>query len=145
MIDALFVTLFIVALLTRHSATMLFVGLSIAHELLFGHYDNERYYLTAAIFDYAIILLIKRTTFIQLVAFSSIILNLLGFILWFFYYEPNLYNNSFGLLYSITIILTIKGDTNGDVGHNHTNINRTDNHKHGRSFLAFNCHSEVRA
>lgn len=146
MIDALFGTLFIVALLTRHSYAMLFVGMALCHDAFFGEADGLTYYVTAGIADYVTILLIKRTTFIQLVVISSLILNLIGFLLWFFYLEPTIYNECFILLYIVTIVLTIKNKDNRDgVGYHNANISNNAFHKPDSTFSAFSSYSEARS
>lgn len=146
MIDALFGALFIVALLTRHAYAMLFVGMTLCHDAFFGEADGLTYYVTAGIADYVTILLINSATFIQLVALSSLILNFIGFLLWFSYLEPTIYNECFILLYIVTIVLTIKNKDNRDgVGYYNINISNNDFYKFDRPFSAFNSHREVGA
>ena len=124
---------------------MLFVGMAICHDALFGDSDGLTYYVTAGLFDYVTILLIKRTTFIQLIVISSLILNMLGFLLWFFYLEPAIYNECFILLYIVTIVLTIKNkDKRDGVGYHNANISNNAFHKPGSTFSAFGSCSEAR-
>lgn len=125
---------------------MLFVGMAICHDALFGDSDGLTYYVTAGLSDYVTILLIKRTTFIQLVAISSLILNMLGFLLWFFYLEPAIYNECFIMLYIVTIVLTIKNrDKDDGVGYYNFSISGNAVYKPNRTFSAFNSHREVGA
>jgi len=130
MIDALFITLLVVAALTRSGPVMIFVTLSILHDIFFGEHDGFWYYGTAAFFDYLTIILINRTNFIQIVCLLSIMLNISGYIAWFLYYDASVYGYSFVILYSCAIVAAIFKDDDSGLGYNNRCIDVR--HLHGR-------------
>lgn len=108
MIDAAFFSLLLVALCTRNFSAIVFVTACILHDLLFSQYGGFLYYGSAAIFAYCSLSLVDTSSSLQFSCIASIILNTFGYIAWFLYYPPNLYNHAFLSLYIITAVMCIK-------------------------------------
>ena len=115
MIDASIFSLLLIALCTRNFSAIVFVTACILHDLLFSQYDGFLYYGSAAIFAHCALSLISTSSSLQFSCIASIILNTFGYIAWFLYYPPTLYNHAFLSLYIITAMMCIKdwGDGSG--------------------------------
>ena len=106
----------------RFFAAVIFIGITLLHELLLSSYDGLQYYGSAALFDLAIIIITsginpvpKMVLSLHRICIVSIFANLAGWVLWFFYYPPLAYDAAFALIYVWTLITLIK--RNGlDVG-----------------------------
>lgn len=99
----------------RLFAAVIFVGVTALHEVFFSDYDGLQYYGSAALFDLAIIILTsginpipKMVLSLQKICIVSIVANLVGWILWFLYYPPLLYDLAFVVIYAWTLIILIK-------------------------------------
>ncbi len=99
----------------RLFAAITFVGITALHELFFSNYEGLYYYGGAALFDLFIIILIsginpvpKMVLTLQKICIVSMLVNLLGWILWFLYYPPLIYNVSFIGIYIWVLITLIK-------------------------------------
>lgn len=115
----LIVALLLVVLLQptrpRIYTAAVFAQVTFFHDALTSHIDGGAYYLWAAAADVLImILLIPVSSWCQVsyhithLAFMSIILNVLGWILWYNFYEPAVYDASFIVLYVCALITLLK-------------------------------------
>lgn len=125
-ITTLFVGMCIVAFIQpnapRFFAAVIFVSITLLHELFLSHYDGLLYYGSAALFDLAIIILTsginpvpRMVLSLHRICIVSILVNLLGWVIWFFYLPPLTYDLAFVVLYAWALITLI--NRNGlDVG-----------------------------
>ena len=127
MITCLLVALVIAALTQPNAARLFaavaFVGITIAHEFILSGTDGAMYYGTSAALDLSIIAITskinpipKMVLTLHKVCMVSIMANFAGWILWFLYLPPTLYDASFVVIYTITIV-TLLGRSALDVGH----------------------------
>lgn len=106
----------------RLYATGCFVAASIVHDVLFGGLSGIGYYGSAAAADLIVIILLsgvypvsKLVVRVQLICFASIWLNFVGWLMWYQYYPPDIYNIGFTILYLVALLVfVLKGP--GDVG-----------------------------
>lgn len=106
----------------RFFAALIFVGITLSHELFLSNLDGLQYYGSAALFDLAIIILTsginpvpKMVINLHRICIVSIIANLVGWVLWFLYVPPLFYDASFVLIYVWTLITLIHRNRS-DVG-----------------------------
>lgn len=106
----------------RLFAAALFVSITLTHELFLSDLDGLMYYGSAALFDLAIIVLTsginpvpRMVLSLHRVCIASIIINLVGWALWFFYFPPLFYDLSFVALYAWALWVFIRRDR-ADVG-----------------------------
>lgn len=85
------------------------------HAVMALNLDGIAYYGSAALFDYAVILMIgklantsKAIDDIQNICIVSIALNGIGWVMWMAYLDPVAYNAAFISLYAWTIIVLMK-------------------------------------
>lgn len=97
------------------SAALIITSLTLFHELFFSAYDGTKYYLSAALFDMAAIILLSRLNplpkialDLQIVSFVSILTNTMGWVVWFRYYPPVIYDLAYVVIYSWVLLLLIK-------------------------------------
>ena len=125
-ITALFVALFVVAFIQpnapRFFAAVAFVSITLLHELFLSDYDGLLYYGSAALFDLAIIILTsginpvpKMVLSLHKICVASILVNLLGWVIWFFYFPPLIYDAAFVALY-VWALITLINRSGLDVG-----------------------------
>lgn len=97
----------------------IFAQVTFFHDALLGDIDSGWYYASAGAADVLIMILLLPVSHrcetayrITHVAFVSMILNVLGWFLWYNFYEPTVYDASFIVLYVTAIItlLTRHGD-----------------------------------
>ena len=88
MIDAAFASLLLISILCRHVPILFFACMCILHDVIFGAYDGFAYYGTAALFDYLVLLIMRRSISVQLICLASIAFNTFGYIAWFLYLPP---------------------------------------------------------
>ena len=76
----------------RFFAAVTFISITLLHELLLSSYDGLQYYGSAALLDLAIIIITsginpvpKMVLSLHKICIVSIIVNLAGWVLWFFY------------------------------------------------------------
>lgn len=126
MLTALFGLLALSALIQPNAPRLLavvaFVGLTIAHDALASGIDGFWYYGSAAILDVGIIILTsgirplpRMVVTLHRICMASVMMNFLGWLMWFFYLPPTLYDFAFLMLYSCALITFIKKD-HADVG-----------------------------
>lgn len=125
-ITYLFLALAVVAFIQpnapRFFAAVTFVSVTFLHELFLSHYDGLLYYGSAALFDLFIIVITsgihpvpKMVLSLHKICIASILINLAGWVLWFFYFPPLVYDAAFVVLYVWALITLI--NRNGlDVG-----------------------------
>ena len=106
----------------RLFAALSFVGITLSHELFLSNLDGLQYYGSAALFDLVIIILTsginpvpKMVIDLHRICMVSIIANLVGWVLWFFYVPPLFYDASFAVIYTWTLI-TLINRNGSDVG-----------------------------
>lgn len=109
MIDICIFLLFFAGISCKNFYVTLFAVFATVHNLLFAHSEGYVYYFSAVLFDYLILLLVNCRHFIQIVALSSISLNIFGAFIWFFYCEPIAYNMLMAALYISAALMTIRG------------------------------------
>jgi len=119
---ALVVVAFIQPNAPRFFAAVTFVSVTISHELFLSHYDGLAYYGSAALFDLGIIAITsgirpvpKMVLSLHKICLASMVLNLVGWGLWFFYLPPVVYDASFVILY-VWALLTFINRSGLDVG-----------------------------
>lgn len=115
LIFLIIVTAFFQPSAPRLFAALSFVGITALHELFFSDYEGLQYYGSAALFDLAIIILTsginpvpKMVLSLHKICIVSIVANLLGWIMWFLYYPPMIYDLAFVAIYAWTLITLIK-------------------------------------
>lgn len=106
----------------RLFAAMLFVGLTLSHELFLSHLDGLAYYGSAALLDLGIIILTSGINPVPQMVINlhrickvSIFLNVAGWYIWSAYLPPVAYDLAFMALYGWTLLILIKRD-GADVG-----------------------------
>lgn len=117
LIYALVVVAFIQPTAPRLFAAVSFTAIIALHEFLLSDLDGLQYYGSAALFDLLIIILTsginpvpKMVLSLHKICIASILVNLLGWVLWFFYFPPLVYDAAFVCLYAWTLIVFIKRD-----------------------------------
>lgn len=121
-ITYLFYALLIVAFIQpnapRFFAAVSFVTVTLSHELLLSDLDGLKYYGSAALFDLAIIILTsginpvpKMVLSLHKICIASILVNLLGWVIWFFYFPPLIYDLAFVVIYAWALYVFIKRDS----------------------------------
>lgn len=106
----------------RLFAAFIFVGVTLSHDFLLSDLDGFAYYGSAALFDLCIIAAtsginpIPRTVItLHKICLVSMMANLFGWILWFSYFPPDVYNAILMATYTWALItLIIRG--RADVG-----------------------------
>jgi uncharacterized membrane protein YjdF len=106
----------------RLYAALCFSGLTALHDIAFSSLNGVGYYGSAALLDLAIILITsginpvpRVVILLHFICMASILINFLGWTLWFFYLPPTAYNIVFILLY-VTAIGVLLGRDGSDVG-----------------------------
>lgn len=117
MIDYLLLLLCVVAVMSGRTAAIAFALFSVIHDQLFWSLPGWGYYLSAGAFDVialAAIAILARpsrlATSLICICILSLFLNFYGWVIWFGYLSPVSYNVSFLVLYSITILVILRGD-----------------------------------
>lgn len=117
----------LVATLTQPNAPRLFaavtfVGVILLHELAFSSLDGLMYYGSAALLDLLIVVITsginpvpKMVLSLQRLCLFSILLNLLGWVLWLLYLPPWPYDLAFVAVYAWALYILIRRDR-ADVG-----------------------------
>lgn len=108
----------------RMGAACVYAGVNLAHLALISPWiGGYGYYLSAAmadIFIMAIIIQMPRITAVAIsllrVCLVEVIVNAIGWILWFKYFEPALYNSTFYLIYGWIVLILMRKDRADDVG-----------------------------
>lgn len=102
----------------RLYAAVIFVSLTMLHDGLFGHLDGMAYYGSAVLADLLIITITSgiypipdMVISLQRVCLASILLNAVGWLLWFAYLPPTTYNVAFFALYAWAIWIMLKKDS----------------------------------
>lgn len=111
---ALVLAVFTVLFIERSSfeGSAVFVLLSITH--YFTDFSGYGYYFSAALFDLIAVCLLNFVTYnktiyyLQLIALTSIILNFLGWVIWFFYFPPLAYDLAHTILYIIAVLVILR-------------------------------------
>jgi len=106
----------------RKFAAGVFALIYLAHYIAFNKYGGFMYYGTDAIFNLVIIFLLYKSQpatslglDLQFVCFASIVINAIGYVLWFSYMDPVLYNWAFVMLHFYAVYcLTRKERHYGD-------------------------------
>jgi len=96
--------------LNRGVISGLFGLFILIQDVIFINVDGMAYFLSAGICDLIIIAIISKVTptsilcyRLQVICLASIVLNLIGLLMWYSYMEPHFYNWSFVVLNSYAI------------------------------------------
>lgn len=112
MITSALIALTVASLLARNACGLLFVAASFLHSAFLAHLDGFLYYSSAALFAYVTLLFSGRSIVVQMICLISIVLNMFGYIVWYLYIPPTIYNYNCFILYIIaSIIITIDKDS----------------------------------
>lgn len=108
-------------LIRPNFASWLFVASATVFQYTLGDVDGSVYFLYAALCDFSVCGVLyrfgmgRKTLDMMLISIVSMMLNLGGWLLWFFYYPPVIYVECFHILYAVTLVAILnKGDD--DVG-----------------------------
>ena len=110
----------------RASALLLFLLTSFIHHLILGSADGFLYYFSAALSDLFVIYALNRikpakmcVLYMQVICLAFAAVNFLGWVIWYLYYPPFVYNAICYLLYIIAIMIILKrgGDGRGTSDH----------------------------
>jgi len=89
----------------------------VGHDVLFSDYTGIAYYGSAALSDFLAMILISNIRPISIVSISianicfiSIIINTFGWLLWYFYQPPIVYNAAFIVIYVAAFFALLKRD-----------------------------------
>ena len=103
--------------LSRSVVAAVFVFFIISHDVLVYSLDGIFYYGSAALSDLLIISIITRISAasrlcfqLQLICLASIFVNALGWVMWFTYQSPDLYNWCFVALNFYAVYCMIQGE-----------------------------------
>lgn len=117
LIYALLVVAFIQPNAPRFFAAVSFVSIIALHEFLLSDLDGLQYYGSAALLDLLIIVVTsginpvpKMVLSLHKLCIASILANALGWVIWFFYFPPLVYDAAFVLIYTWALIILIKRD-----------------------------------
>lgn len=107
----------IAALMVRpHKACFVFVFVATIFHITCGELDGSLYFPLAALCDFTVTgllynLRIDRKVYeMMLMSVISLILNLVGWLLWFTYQPPDAYVTLFGIFYITVIVLILRKD-----------------------------------
>jgi len=106
----------------RLFGAFVFVAVTLSHEFLISDVDGLAYYGSAALFDMGIIMLVsginpvpRMVTDLQGICMASVFINGIGYFIWLAELPPIIYDTSFMVLYTWTLLILI--ERNGtDVG-----------------------------
>ena len=108
---------------TRGYVAMLFVVVTMLHEIVGAHLDGLAYYGSAALCDLAIIILTSgirpipaMVTRIHLICLASILANAVGWAMWAAYLPPTVYNAAFVVIYLGAVVAMLKKDRSDVMG-----------------------------
>lgn len=103
----------------RLYAAFVFVGATLLHEFKFSDLDGIAYYGSAALLDLLVLILLsgispipRLAVRLQIISLISIIANMAGWLIWFLYLPPTVYDFTFYLLYAWALVELIR--RNGD-------------------------------
>jgi len=106
----------------RLFAALALAGITLLHGVFLTDTTGILYYGSAALFDLGIIIVTsginpipKMVITIHKICFVSIIANSVGWLVWFLYYPPLVYDATFAVIYIWTLIIILKRD-GSDVG-----------------------------
>lgn len=114
-------TLLIIAICIRPSiAAIMFTVVTVGFSMLWDGLDGMLYYPAAALADFTVIFLLSFFTVTPIIirlfwlSILSVLFNAGGWLLWWAYMPPTVYNWCFGLLYTVAIIvILLRNDTDG--------------------------------
>jgi len=128
MIEILAVIIMLLAMMQadeeRYHVAMIFAIATLAHLLVVGFLDSGHvYYISAAVFDVLIMMLISRipkivglTITIYRICIAEILVNAAGWAMWVSYMDPYWYNVAFMVLHLWAILALMQKDEIDDVG-----------------------------
>jgi len=100
-ITSALIALTLASLLARNACGLLFVAASFLHSTFLAHLDGFLYYGSAAFFAYLTLLLSSRSIVVQVICLISIVLNMFGYMVWYLYMPPTIYNYTCCILYIV--------------------------------------------
>lgn len=96
----------------RRVVAGIFCCITLSHDIYLSHLDGFLYYGSAAFFDLVIILLLAALYApcdmilkLQKVCLVSILVNLIGWVCWYLYLPPVVYNVAFLLIYLHVLVI----------------------------------------
>lgn len=127
MISILIYILALVAVLQpdkeRRTVAGVFCCFVLLHDIYMSQLDGFLYYGSAALFDLAIISVLSKIHIthdlvlkLQRLCIVSIIINIVGWICWYHYLPPGVYNSSFLFIYLYVLVILIQKDKRLDLG-----------------------------
>lgn len=105
MITSALIALTVASLLARNACGLLFVAASFLHSTFLAHLDGFLYYGSAALFAYLTLLLSSRSIVVQVICLISIALNMFGYMVWYLYIPPVIYNYNCFILYIVAAFI----------------------------------------
>lgn len=101
-------------------AAIMFTVVTVGFSMLWDGLDGMLYYPAAALADFTVIILLSFFTVTPIIirlfwlSILSVLFNAGGWLLWWAYMPPTVYNWCFGLLYTVAIIvILLRNDTDG--------------------------------
>lgn len=103
-------------------AACIFSGVTLVYDGISGGLEGAQYYFGAALADLIMIILLSGiypstllAVRLQYLCVASIGLNFIGWLAWFFYFSPAVYDGAFMVLYAVALYVLLKKDKT-DVG-----------------------------
>jgi hypothetical protein len=107
----------------RYAAAATFACLSLVYNGISGALDGAWYYIGAALVDLTALWVLAQIKPVPLLAIrlqylclASIVLNFIGWAMWFAYLEPALYDTAFIALYLVALYVLLKKDQADELG-----------------------------
>jgi hypothetical protein len=98
-------------------ASFLFVMVATLFQKLCGNLDGSIYFFLAAFCDFAVVGILyrfgtsRKSLDMMLISIVSMLINLMGWFLWFFYQPLDIYAATFTMLYCVAIFTILKKDS----------------------------------
>ena len=114
---ALFLTVFLQPNAGRLMAACIFSGVTLVYDGISGGLDGAEYYIGASLADLIMIIMLsginplpRLAMRLQYLCMASIALNFLGWMAWFLYFPPTVYDGAFVVLYAVALYVLLKKD-----------------------------------
>jgi hypothetical protein len=111
---ALLIAAFVQPNAPRFYACVIFISCNFFHSFFLSHYDGMLYYGSTAFINLVVILITSRINplpkmviMLHKICITSIVINFFGWVIWFLYYPPIIYNVTFVAIYAWTLITFI--------------------------------------
>lgn len=107
----------LVALVIRpNRAALIYAATAVGFNLAWSDAEPHEYFATAVLADLicmlamSVFVITRKVLYMMGVCIASIVINLLGFVMWHTYQSPEWYVWSFGVLYTVAICIILKRD-----------------------------------